>query len=51
MFGHDLPANSADAGLQTQAADNLFKKQVLSAGAGQDGVHLDLVRVLKVVAL
>jgi hypothetical protein len=51
MFGDDLPADSADAGLQTQAADNLFEKQVLPAGARQRGLHLDLVRMLNVVAL
>jgi len=51
MFSHDLPADSADAGLQTQAADNLFEQQVLPARARHDGLHFDLLGVLDVVAL
>jgi len=50
LFSYNLPANSADAGFQTQSADNLLEQHVLPARAGQNGMHLDLIRVLNVVA-
>ena len=51
LFSQDLPADSTDAGFETQSADNLFEQRVLSSRACQDGLHLDLVRQLHVVAL
>jgi hypothetical protein len=51
VFCNDFPANTADAGFQTQSADNLLEQQVLPAGARQSGLHLNLVRMLHVVAL
>jgi hypothetical protein len=51
LFGHDFPADSTDSGFETQSADNLLEQQILPAGAGQNGVHFYLVRMLDVVAL
>src|SRR5580693_2719402 len=51
LFRYDLPANSTDAGFQTQSTDNLLEKKVLPARACQNGVHFNFVRMFNVVAL
>jgi hypothetical protein len=51
VFGKDLPANSTDAGFQTQSADNLLEHHVLPAGACKNRMHIHLIRMLYVVAL
>ena len=51
LFSQDLPADSTDAGFETQSANDLFEQYVLPAGAGQNGLHLNFVGVLNVVTL
>jgi hypothetical protein len=51
LFSQDLPADSTDAGFETQSANDLFEQYVLPAGAGQNALHLNFVGVLNVVTL
>jgi hypothetical protein len=43
LFSQDLPADSTDAGFETQSANDLSEQYVLPAGAGQNGLHLNFV--------
>jgi hypothetical protein len=51
LFSHDFPADSTDAGFETQSGNDLLEQHILPASAGQNGLYLNFVGVLNVVTL